>query len=81
MHEITLTFASFPPPPTSAEKALASALDGFGHKWKLNPGDGAFYGPKIDIRVNDALNRMHQVGRVREMGKIEVGAHPRSAFP
>lgn len=44
-----------------AEAALASALDGFGHKWEINPGDGAFYGPKIDIKVHDALRRKHQV--------------------
>lgn len=50
-----------------AEKALASALDGFGHPWKLNPGDGAFYGPKIDIKVNDALKRMHQVREEAEL--------------
>lgn len=32
-----------------AEAALADALNAFGSEWKLNPGDGAFYGPKIDI--------------------------------
>lgn len=45
-----------------AEEALKTALDAFGHKWELNPGDGAFYGPKIDIKVHDALRRRHQVG-------------------
>jgi threonyl-tRNA synthetase len=29
-------------------------------KWKLNPGDGAFYGPKIDITLTDAIKRSHQ---------------------
>jgi threonyl-tRNA synthetase len=29
-------------------------------KWTLNPGDGAFYGPKIDIQLTDALQRRHQ---------------------
>ena len=32
-----------------AEKALEEALNKFGKPWKLNPRDGAFYGPKIDI--------------------------------
>ena len=47
-----------------AESALEAALDKFGKPWKLNPGDGAFYGPKIDIKVKDALNRYHQCGTV-----------------
>jgi len=42
-----------------AEKALEEALNKFGKPWKLNPGDGAFYGPKIDIKVYDALKRPH----------------------
>lgn len=44
----------------AAEKALAESLNEAGLKWKLNPGDGAFYGPKIDITVTDALRRNHQ---------------------
>ena len=43
-----------------AESALEEALKKFGKPWKLNPGDGAFYGPKIDIKVLDALKRAHQ---------------------
>ena len=43
-----------------AEAALEEALKKFGKPWKLNPGDGAFYGPKIDIKVLDALKRAHQ---------------------
>jgi len=42
-----------------AEAALEEALNKFGKPWKLNPGDGAFYGPKIDIKVFDALKRRH----------------------
>ena len=42
-----------------AESALTEALNKFGRPWKLNPGDGAFYGPKIDIKVYDALKRAH----------------------
>uniref|UniRef100_A0A2N9GPI6 threonine--tRNA ligase n=1 Tax=Fagus sylvatica TaxID=28930 RepID=A0A2N9GPI6_FAGSY len=43
-----------------AEAALAEALDEFGKPWQNNEGDGAFYGPKIDISVSDALNRKFQ---------------------
>lgn len=42
-----------------AEAALAEALNKFGKPWVENPGDGAFYGPKIDIKVFDALKRSH----------------------
>lgn len=48
-----------------AEKALSEALDLFGEPWKLNPGDGAFYGPKIDITIMDALKRHHQCGTIQ----------------
>jgi len=43
-----------------AEKELEKALNRFGYPWEFNHGDGAFYGPKIDIRISDALNRKHQ---------------------
>ncbi|XP_050237224.1 threonine--tRNA ligase, mitochondrial 1 [Mercurialis annua] len=43
-----------------AEASLRDALDDFGKPWKINEGDGAFYGPKIDISVSDALNRKFQ---------------------
>jgi len=48
-----------------AEKDLAESLDGLGLEWKLNPGDGAFYGPKIDITVMDALRRQHQCATIQ----------------
>jgi threonyl-tRNA synthetase len=48
-----------------AEGALKEALDGFGKPWTYNHGDGAFYGPKIDIKVMDALRRQHQCGTVQ----------------
>ena len=48
-----------------AEAQLKEALDGFGHKWALNEGDGAFYGPKIDIKVEDALRRQHQCATIQ----------------
>lgn len=34
-------------------------------QWKLNPGDGAFYGPKIDITLTDALRRSHQCATIQ----------------
>ena len=50
-----------------AEAALARALDTFQGKggWKENPGDGAFYGPKVDIKVMDAMERVHQCATVQ----------------
>jgi threonyl-tRNA synthetase len=48
-----------------AEAALESALRRSGHPFKLNAGDGAFYGPKIDFLVLDALRREHQLGTVQ----------------
>ncbi|XP_031636637.1 threonine--tRNA ligase 1, cytoplasmic [Contarinia nasturtii] len=49
----------------AAEKALEESLNKFGQPWKLNPGDGAFYGPKIDITVSDALRRSHQCATIQ----------------
>ena len=49
----------------NAEKALEDALNASGLKWKLNPGDGAFYGPKIDITIKDALQRSHQCATIQ----------------
>lgn len=43
-----------------AEAALSDALNEFGRPWQINEGDGAFYGPKIDIGVFDALKRKFQ---------------------
>ncbi|KAK2637618.1 hypothetical protein Ddye_025413 [Dipteronia dyeriana] len=43
-----------------AEAALKDALNEFGKPWQINEGDGAFYGPKIDISVSDALKRKFQ---------------------
>ncbi|KAI7867143.1 hypothetical protein BDF14DRAFT_1727140 [Spinellus fusiger] len=53
----------------SAEKKLQEALLEFSSKnnatWELNPGDGAFYGPKIDIVISDALRRKHQCATIQ----------------
>ena len=43
-----------------AEAALKQVLDGVGIKYEVKPGEGAFYGPKIDIHVKDALGRSWQ---------------------
>ena len=48
-----------------AEAKLKNALDNFGSAWELNPGDGAFYGPKIDIKISDALRRWHQCATIQ----------------
>lgn len=48
-----------------AEAALKSVLDKLGRPYSINPGDGAFYGPKIDFRVRDALKRYHQLSTVQ----------------
>jgi threonyl-tRNA synthetase len=48
-----------------AEAALKSALDSSGKEYFINEGDGAFYGPKIDIQVSDALGRFHQLGTIQ----------------
>jgi threonyl-tRNA synthetase len=45
-----------------AEAALAEALEQQGREYELHPGDGAFYGPKIDFHVTDALGRSWQCG-------------------
>jgi threonyl-tRNA synthetase len=48
-----------------AERALAAALDGAGLEWKENPGDGAFYGPKIDFSLKDTIGRVWQCGTLQ----------------
>lgn len=48
-----------------AESALASALDKIGKSYKLNPGDGAFYGPKLDFKIKDAIGRTWQCGTIQ----------------
>ncbi len=44
---------------------LKAALDSYGMDYKINEGDGAFYGPKIDIHIKDALGRTWQCGTVQ----------------
>jgi threonyl-tRNA synthetase len=49
----------------TAESALRSALDRESIAYSINEGDGAFYGPKIDFQVKDALGRAWQLGTVQ----------------
>jgi len=49
----------------TATSGLASALKAYGQEYELNEGDGAFYGPKIDLHINDALNRTWQCGTIQ----------------
>ncbi|NRA89810.1 MAG: threonine--tRNA ligase, partial [Simkaniaceae bacterium] len=44
---------------------LQEALDEWGADYKINEGDGAFYGPKIDLHVHDALKRQWQCGTIQ----------------
>src|SRR3954452_22381642 len=48
-----------------AEAALAEALDARELEYELNPGDGAFYGPKIDLHMTDSIGRSWQLGTVQ----------------
>jgi threonyl-tRNA synthetase len=48
-----------------AEEALRAALDATGMSYELKPGDGAFYGPKIDFDVTDSLGRAWQLGTIQ----------------
>ncbi len=48
-----------------AEKALKNACEKSGHDCKINPGDGAFYGPKLDFHIKDSLGRVWQCGTIQ----------------
>lgn len=48
-----------------AEKALSDACHHAGKECKINPGDGAFYGPKLDFHVHDSLNRVWQCATIQ----------------
>jgi threonyl-tRNA synthetase len=49
----------------AAEAGLKDALDSEKIKYKLNPGEGAFYGPKIDFHIKDAMGRSWQCGTIQ----------------
>jgi threonyl-tRNA synthetase len=48
-----------------AEAKLAESCLATGHSFKINPGDGAFYGPKLDFKLRDSMNRIWQCGTVQ----------------
>ena len=48
-----------------AEKALEEALERKGIEWRLQPGEGAFYGPKIEFSLTDCLGRVWQLGTIQ----------------
>jgi threonyl-tRNA synthetase len=48
-----------------AEKSLENALNQQGLDWELQPGEGAFYGPKIEFSLRDCLNRIWQLGTIQ----------------
>ena len=60
-----------------AEQSLEEALDAKGLAWKLHPGDGAFYGPKIDFSLRDCLDRVWQCGTIQVdfsmPGRLDAG--------
>ena len=48
-----------------ATEGLRSALEVYGHEYTINEGDGAFYGPKIDLHLKDAIGRTWQCGTIQ----------------
>ena len=48
-----------------SEAALAAACEQAGKSYKVNPGDGAFYGPKLDFHIKDSLGRVWQCGTIQ----------------
>jgi len=60
-----------------AEKALADALDSHGLPWEELPGEGAFYGPKIEFSLKDCIGRVWQCGTIQVDFSMpgRLGAH------
>jgi threonyl-tRNA synthetase len=48
-----------------AERGLSQALDSKGLEWQLSPGEGAFYGPKIEFSLKDSIGRVWQCGTLQ----------------
>ena len=48
-----------------SEAILARACEHSGHEYQINPGDGAFYGPKLDFKLKDSMNRTWQCGTIQ----------------
>ena len=49
----------------ASEKILADACKASGKEFKINPGDGAFYGPKLDFKLKDCMGRVWQCGTIQ----------------
>ncbi len=49
----------------AAEAALQNAMDKLGKEYTVNPGDGAFYGPKLDFHLEDSIGRTWQCGTIQ----------------
>lgn len=71
-HEVTVRLSTRPAKSVGtdelwqkAEAGLRAVLDASGLPWKENPGDGAFYGPKIDFAFKDCLGRTWQLGTIQ----------------
>jgi len=71
-HEIDVKLATRPPKRIGSdelwdktERALADAMATMGMKFEFNPGEGAFYGPKLEFNVSDALGRLWQLGTIQ----------------
>ncbi len=60
-----------------AEKALELALNAKGIEWELQPGEGAFYGPKVDFSLRDCIGRLWQCGTIQVDFSMpgRLGAH------
>ena len=60
-----------------AERALQTALDAKGLAWALQPGEGAFYGPKIEFSLKDSIGRVWQCGTIQVDFSMpeRLGAH------
>jgi len=52
------------------EKALADALQAMGMAYEVQPGEGAFYGPKLEFQISDALGRLWQLGTIQVDGNL-----------
>ena len=48
-----------------SERILAQACKDSGHEYQINPGDGAFYGPKLDFKLKDSMGRTWQCGTIQ----------------
>ena len=60
-----------------SEAALQEALDKTGREWQLLPGEGAFYGPKIEFALKDCMGREQQCGTIQVDFSMpgRLGAH------